>query len=85
VPPGHLWTRRAVDEASTWRCHSLSSQASPGRFLIRPCDLVGAPRGRSGPFFCLPGRGGHLGGPATKLGGRWRPAGHAAVPPAVPR
>jgi hypothetical protein len=37
-----------------------------GRFLIRLCDLVGAPRGRSGPFFRLPGRGGHLGGPATK-------------------
>jgi hypothetical protein len=48
--------------------------------------LVGALRGRTGPFFCLPdGRGGHLGGPATKWGGRWRPAGHAAVPPAVRR
>jgi hypothetical protein len=56
-----------------------------GRFLIRLCDLVGAPRGRSGPFFCLPGRGGHLGVPATKWGGRGRPAGHAAVLPAVPR
>jgi hypothetical protein len=56
-----------------------------GRFLIRLCDLVGEPRGRSGPFFRLPGRrGGHLGGPATKWGGRGRPAGHAAVPPAVP-
>ena len=58
---------------------------SAGRFLIRLCDLVGAPRGRSGPFFCLPGRGGHLGGPTTKWGGWGRPAGHAAVPPAVPR
>jgi hypothetical protein len=38
-----------------------------GRFLIRLCDLVGAPRGRSGPFFCLPGRGGHLGVPALFL------------------
>jgi hypothetical protein len=54
-----------------------------GRFLIRLCDLVGAPRGRFGPFFCLPGRGGHLGGPATKWGGRERPAGHAAVPRAT--
>jgi hypothetical protein len=36
---------------------------------------VGAARGRSGPFFRLPGRGGHLGGPATKWGGRGRPAG----------
>jgi hypothetical protein len=41
--------------------------------------------GRTGLFFCLPGRGGHLGGAATKWGGRGRPAGHAAVPPAVPR
>jgi hypothetical protein len=39
----------------------------------------------SGPCFCLTGRGGHLGGPATKWGGRGRPAGHAAVLPAVPR
>jgi hypothetical protein len=44
---------------------------------------MGAPRGRTGLFFCLPGRGEHLGGPATKWGGRGRPAGHAAVPPAV--
>jgi hypothetical protein len=43
----------------------------PGRFLIRLCDLVGAPRGRPGP--------------ATKWGGRGRPAGHAAVPLAVRR
>jgi hypothetical protein len=56
-----------------------------GRFLVRLCDLVGAPGGHPGPFFCLPGRGGHLGGPATKWGGRGSPAGHAAVPPAVPR
>ena len=40
-----------------------------GRFLSRLCDLVGAPRGRPGPFFRLPGRGGHMGGPATKWGG----------------
>jgi hypothetical protein len=53
--------------------------------LVRLRDLVGAPRGRIGLFFRLPGRGGHLGGPATKWGGRGRPAGHAAVPPAVPR
>jgi hypothetical protein len=31
------------------------------------------------------GRGGHLGGPATKWGGRERLVGHAAVPPAVRR
>jgi hypothetical protein len=34
--------------------HSVSARIG-GRFLIRPCDLVGGPRGRSGPFFCLPG------------------------------
>jgi hypothetical protein len=59
-----------------------------GGFLVRILVLVGAApsaRGRTGPFFRLPGRGGHLGGPATKWGGRWRPAGHAAVPPAVRR
>jgi hypothetical protein len=56
-----------------------------GRYLVRLCDLVGAPRGRPGPFFRFTGRGGHLGGPTTKWGGRGRPAGHAAVPPAVPR
>jgi hypothetical protein len=56
-----------------------------GRYLVRLCDLVGAPRGRPGPFFRLTGRGGHLGGLTTKWGGRGRPAGHAAVPPAVPR
>jgi hypothetical protein len=39
-------------------------------FLVRLCDLVGAPRGRTGLFFRLTGRGGHLGGPATKWGGR---------------
>jgi hypothetical protein len=43
-------------------------------------------RGSTEPFFRVPGRGGHMGGPATKWGGRGRPAaGHAAVPPAVPR
>jgi hypothetical protein len=41
------------------------------------------PGAELGRFFCLPGRGGHLGGPATKWGGRERPAGHAAVPPAA--
>jgi hypothetical protein len=40
-----------------------------GGFLVRILVLVGAPRGRTGPFF-RPGRGGHLGGPATKWGGR---------------
>jgi hypothetical protein len=50
-----------------------------GRNLVRLRDLVGAPRGRTGLFFRLPGRGGHLGGPATKWGGRGRPAVHAAV------
>jgi hypothetical protein len=38
-----------------------------GRFLIRLCDLVGAPWGRSGPFFRLPGSAGHLGGPAIYI------------------
>jgi hypothetical protein len=74
---------------TSWRRQSVGGCARTqapdvGRFLIRPCDLVGAPRGRFGPFFCLPGRGGHLVGPATKWCGRERPAGHAAVPPAVP-
>jgi hypothetical protein len=50
-----------------------------GRFLIRLCDLVGELRGRPGPFFRLPGRGGHVGEPATKWGGRGRPVGHAAT------
>jgi hypothetical protein len=31
-----------------------------GGFLVRILVLVGAPRGRTGPFFRLPGRGGHL-------------------------
>jgi hypothetical protein len=31
-----------------------------------------------GPFFRLPGRGGHLGGPSTKWGGRVRPVGHTS-------
>jgi hypothetical protein len=53
-----------------------------GRFL-RPADrtVSAACRGRTGLFFRLTGRGGHLGGPATKWGGRGRPAGHAALPP----
>jgi hypothetical protein len=73
------------------QCGRASTPYGPcaGCFLIRLCDLVGAPRGRFGPFFCLPGRGEHLGGPATKWGGRGRESrptgGHAAVPPAVPR
>jgi hypothetical protein len=49
-----------------------------GGFLVRLCDLVGAPRGRNGLFFCLPGRGVHLGGASSKWGGRVRPVGHAA-------
>ena len=57
----------------------------PGGFLVRILVLVGVSRGSAEPFFRVPGRGGHLGGPATKWGGRGRPAGHAAVPPAVPR
>jgi hypothetical protein len=59
---------------------SCKSAVPGGRFLIRLCDLVGAPRGHPGPLFGLPDRGGHLGRPATKRGGRGRPAGHAAVP-----
>jgi hypothetical protein len=54
-------------------------------FLVRILVLVGVSRGSTEPFFRVPGRGGPLGGPATKWGGRGRPAGHAAVPPAVPR
>ena len=53
--------------------------------MVRILVLVGVSRGSAEPFFRVPGRGGHLGGPATKWGGRGRPAGHAAVPPAVPR
>jgi hypothetical protein len=82
----------ALMAASLWRflnsartCKVFSTSPTLGRFLIRLCNLVGEPRGRPGPFFRLPGRGGHLGEPATKLGGRGRPVGHAAVPPAVPR
>jgi hypothetical protein len=56
-----------------------------GRNLVRLRDLVGAPRSWTGLFSRLPGRGGHLGEPATKWGGRGRPAGHAAVPPAARR
>jgi hypothetical protein len=71
--------------AGAGRPHGRGPPQPSGRFLIRPCDLVGAPMGRTGLFFCLPGRGGHLGGPTTKWGGRGRPSGHAAVPPAVRR
>jgi hypothetical protein len=39
-----------------------------GGFLVRILVLVGAPRGRTGPFFCLPGRGGHLGGTSHQVG-----------------
>jgi hypothetical protein len=55
-----------------------------GGFLVGLCDLVGP---NWAVFFASldAGRGGHLGGPATKWGGRGRPAGHAAVPPAVRR
>jgi hypothetical protein len=57
----------------------------PGVFLVRILVLVGASKGRTGPFFRLPGRGEHLGGLTTKWGGWGRPAGHmAAVPQAVP-
>ena len=48
---------------------------SCGGFLVRFLVLVGASRGRTGPFFRLPGRGGCLGGPSTKWGGPGRPAG----------
>jgi hypothetical protein len=50
-----------------------------GRFLIRPCDLVRASRGRNGLICRLPGRGGCLGRPSTKWGGPGRPAGHTAA------
>jgi hypothetical protein len=53
------------------RAQVISSYRGVGRFLIGLCDLVGAPRGRTGLFSRLPGRGGYLvGGPATKWGGR---------------
>ena len=55
-----------------------------GRFLVRLCDLVGAPRGHLWQFFCFPGRVGHMGGPPTKWGGRGRPAGHMAMPSLAP-
>jgi hypothetical protein len=46
-----------------------------GVFLVRILVLVGASRGRTGPFFRLPGRGGCLGGTtSTKWGGPGRPA-----------
>jgi hypothetical protein len=66
---------------------SRSSSPQGGGFLVRALVLVGAPRGRTGPFFSslAAGRGGHLGGAATKWGGRGGAAGHAAVPPAVRR
>jgi hypothetical protein len=38
--------------------------------LVRILVLVGASRGRTGPFFRLPGRGGCLGGAPTKWGER---------------
>jgi hypothetical protein len=58
-----------------------------GRFLIRPCDLMGAPRGRTGLFFAPLAVVGTCGDqpPSGKWGGRGRPAGHAAVPPAARR
>ena len=61
-----------------WLFHPLR-----GVFLVRILVLVGVSRGSAEPFFRVPGRGGHLVGPATKWGGRGRPAGHAAVPPAT--
>jgi hypothetical protein len=43
------------------------------------------PGAELGCFFASLAVVGTWGGPATKWGGRGRPAGHAAVPPAVPR
>jgi hypothetical protein len=62
-----------------------TTTAPPGRFLIRPCDLVGAsavaaPKRRadlSPPYTAS--RGGCLGGPSTKWSGREWPAGHMAA------
>jgi hypothetical protein len=77
-----VWSLPAYSTA----CRPKSYPVITGLNLVRLRDLVGAPRGRTGLFSRLPGRGGHLGGPATKWGGgRGSPAGHAAVPPAVPR
>jgi hypothetical protein len=53
LPPHYVYLGMPVVQAAT--------RVPLGRFLIRLCDLVGAPRGRTGPFFCLPGSGGHLG------------------------
>jgi hypothetical protein len=58
-------------------------------YLVRLRDLVGAPRSRTGLFFSPPWpwrgpRGAPTKSP-TNWGGRGRPAGHAAVPPAAPR
>jgi hypothetical protein len=85
APPGRGQFRCASWCASIKRPRPPQNTPAHGRNLVRLRDLVGAPRGRTGLFFCLPGRGGHLGGPPTKWGGPGRPAGHAAVPPAVPR
>jgi hypothetical protein len=60
----------------------IGKRVESGVFLVRFLVLVGASRGRTGPFLRLPGRGGCLGGPPTKWGGRGRPAGHMAVPKA---
>jgi hypothetical protein len=103
-PARGLGTGRCATRAD-WRCCTTCGVASRrpggrpgcgrahmgGRYLVRQRDLVGAPRGRTGLLFCLPGRGEHLPGGTTHAqlrtnwGGRGRPAGHAAVPPAVPR
>jgi hypothetical protein len=57
-------SRRGADKSKgLLDLHSASAQG--GGFLVRILVLVGAPRGRTGPFVRLPGRGGHLGGPAT--------------------
>ena len=88
----HFWTFLDISPASGGITTFFSSIFSSswgsvlnGRFLIGLCDLVGAPRGHLWQFFCFPGRVGHMGGPSTKWGGRGRPAGHMAMPPAVPR
>jgi hypothetical protein len=72
-----LWARPAGGESVV--AGPPMARRHCGRNLVRLRDLVEAPRGRTGLFFRLPGRGGHLGGAATKWGGRGRaPAGQHA-------
>jgi hypothetical protein len=71
-------------------CHGHSSRAWIGTgtsvvFWSGYAIWWGHPGAELGCFFRLPGRGVHLGGAASKWGGRGRPVGHAAVPPAVRR